>query len=69
VFFLQPNACAHLGNEVARRGYHELTTTMYIAGDSLNESGRLLPSAADEDRDLLEVDFEGMDGTPNRNGF
>lgn len=37
---------------------------MYFAGESLNETDRLLRSVAEEDRDLLVVDFEEIDGTP-----
>ena len=54
----------HIHYKVSRRGYHELTTQMYFAGESLNESDRLLRSVAKEDRDLLVVDFREIDGTP-----
>ena len=54
----------HIHYKVSRRGYHELTTQMYFAGESLNESDRLLRSVAVEDRDLLVVDFKEIDGTP-----
>jgi protocatechuate 3,4-dioxygenase beta subunit len=54
----------HIHYKVSRRGYHELTTQMYFAGESLNETDRLLQSVAKEDRDLLVVDFKEIDGTP-----
>jgi protocatechuate 3,4-dioxygenase beta subunit len=55
----------HIHYKVSRRGYHELTTQMYFAGESLNETDRLLRSVAEEDRDLLVVDFQEIDGTPH----
>jgi hypothetical protein len=36
---------------------------MYFAGENLNEADRLLRSVAEEDRDLLVVDFKEIDGT------
>jgi protocatechuate 3,4-dioxygenase beta subunit len=53
----------HIHYKVSRRGYHELTTQMYFAGESLNETDRLLLSVAGKDRDLLVVDFKEIDGT------
>jgi protocatechuate 3,4-dioxygenase beta subunit len=53
----------HIHYKVSRRGYHELTTQMYFAGENLNEADRLLRSVAEEDRDLLVVDFKEIDGT------
>ena len=55
----------HIHYKVSRRGYHELTTQMYFAGESLNDTDRLLRSVAEEDRDLLVVDFQDIDGTPH----
>lgn len=55
----------HIHYKVSRRGYHELTTQMYFAGESLNETDRLLQSVAEEDRELLVVDFKEVDGTPH----
>jgi protocatechuate 3,4-dioxygenase beta subunit len=55
----------HIHYKVSRRGYHELTTQMYFAGEGLNETDRLLQSVAEEDRDLLVVDFKEVDGTPH----
>jgi protocatechuate 3,4-dioxygenase beta subunit len=54
----------HIHYKVSRRGYHELTTQMYFAGESLNETDQLLLSVAEENRDLLVVDFQEIDGTP-----
>ena len=54
----------HIHYKVSRRGYHELTTQMYFAGESLNETDRLLRNVAEEDRDLLVVNFKEIDGTP-----
>jgi protocatechuate 3,4-dioxygenase beta subunit len=53
----------HIHYKVSRRGYHELTTQMYFAGESLNDTDRLLRSVSEEDRDLLVVDFKEIDGT------
>jgi protocatechuate 3,4-dioxygenase beta subunit len=53
----------HIHYKVSRRGYHELTTQMYFAGESLNETDRLLLSVAGKDRELLVVDFKEIDGT------
>lgn len=55
----------HIHYKVSRRGYHELTTQMYFAGESLNEGDRLLQRVAEEDRGLLVVDFKEIDGTPH----
>ena len=55
----------HIHYKVSRRGYHELTTQMYFAGESLNETDRLLRSVAEEDRGLLVVDFRDIDGIPH----
>lgn len=54
----------HIHFKVSRRGYHELTTQMYFAGESLNESDRLLRSVPEQDRSLLVVDFQQTDGAP-----
>jgi protocatechuate 3,4-dioxygenase beta subunit len=57
----------HIHYKVSCRGYHELTTQMYFAGESLNETDKLLVSVAEENRDLLVVDFQEIDGTPQGN--
>lgn len=54
----------HIHFKVSRRGYHELTTQMYFAGESLNESDRLLRDVAENKRGLLVVDFRERDGVP-----
>lgn len=47
----------HIHFKVARRGYHELTTQMYFAGDPLNDSDRLLQSVPEAERGMLIVQF------------
>lgn len=47
----------HIHFKVARRGYHELTTQMYFAGDPLNERDLLLQSLSESGRDMLVVAF------------
>lgn len=48
----------HIHFKVARRGFHELTTQMYFAGDPLNDVDRLLQSVPESERSLLVVDFK-----------
>lgn len=55
----------HIHYKISRRGYHELTTQMYFAGEELNDTDRLLLGVAEEDRDRLVVDFQDVDGTPH----
>lgn len=47
----------HIHFKVARRGFHELTTQMYFAGDALNDVDRLLQAIPEADRPKLVVDF------------
>jgi len=47
----------HIHFKVARRGFHELTTQMYFAGDPLNDVDRLLQSVPEAERAMLVVDF------------
>lgn len=56
----------HIHFKVARRGFHELTTQMYFAGDPLNELDRLLQSVPEDQRGMLIVDFvaNGGEGLP-----
>lgn len=54
----------HIHFKVARRGYHELTTQMYFAGDPLNESDRVLGAVPEAERGRLVVDFAATDGDP-----
>ncbi len=55
----------HIHYKVSRRGYHEITTQMYFAGEELNESDALLRSVAEDARDSLVVDFHEVDGLPS----
>jgi protocatechuate 3,4-dioxygenase beta subunit len=54
----------HIHYKVSRRGFHEITTQMYFAGDVLNENDRLLQSVAEDARHLLTVEFHETDGVP-----
>lgn len=54
----------HIHYKVSRRGYHELTTQMYFANESLNEQDKLFLSVAEDARQLLVVDFQEVDGVP-----
>jgi len=47
----------HIHFKIARRGFHELTTQMYFAGDPLNETDRLLQSVPEPGRGMLLVEF------------
>lgn len=58
----------HIHFKVARRGYHELTTQMYFAGDPLNDTDRLLQSLSEAERHMLVVDFQSEDGHGDRTG-
>lgn len=48
----------HIHFKVARRGYRELTTQMYFAGDPLNDVDRLLQTVPENQRGMLVVDFQ-----------
>jgi protocatechuate 3,4-dioxygenase beta subunit len=52
----------HIHFKVARRGYHELTTQMYFAGEPLNDTDRLLQSHPQPERDRLLVAFQSGEG-------
>ncbi len=54
----------HIHYKVSRRGYHEITTQMYFAGEPLNEADLLLQAVAEDKRHLLVVDFPEIDGIP-----
>lgn len=57
----------HIHFKVALRGYRELTTQMYFAGNELNARDRLLQELPPEQQRRLVVDFartEGADGPP-----
>ena len=55
----------HIHYKVSRRGFHEITTQMYFAGEALNETDRLLQSVPEDMRDLLTVEFREIDGVPH----
>lgn len=48
----------HIHFKVARRGYQELTTQMYFAGEPLNDTDRLLQALPENDRRRLVVAFD-----------
>lgn len=54
----------HIHYKVSRRGYHEITTQMYFAGEALNETDALLRRVAEDARGSLVVDFQEVDGLP-----
>lgn len=54
----------HIHFRVTRRGYHELTTQMYFAGEALNDKDRLLQSVPADRRALLVVEFDHSSGIP-----
>ena len=47
----------HIHYKVARRGFHELTTQMYFAGDPLNDVDRVLGAVPETERAALLVSF------------
>lgn len=54
----------HIHYKVARRGYHELTTQMYFAGDPLNDVDRILQAVPEAERAGLVVSFAaGAEGS------
>ena len=55
----------HIHFKVSRRGFHEITTQMYFAGEALNETDRLLHSVPEDARDLLTVKFHDIDDVPH----
>lgn len=55
----------HIHYKVSRRGYHEITTQMYFSGEPLNDTDKLLAAVPEEERDLLVVDFQEVDGIPS----
>jgi protocatechuate 3,4-dioxygenase, beta subunit len=48
----------HIHFRVSRRGYHELVTQMYFAGEPLNERDRIREALATEDRERVTVTLE-----------
>ncbi len=51
----------HIHFKVARRGYTELTTQMYFAGEALNDIDRLLQAVPEAERARLVVAFAHQD--------
>lgn len=54
----------HIHFKVARRGFDELTTQMYFAGEALNDVDRLLQRVPERERASLIVAFEAGPVTP-----
>jgi len=52
----------HLHFKVAKRGYRELVTQMFFAGDALNEKDRLFQEIPADQRQRVTVDFSAPDG-------
>lgn len=52
----------HIHFKVARRGYHELITQMYFAGQPLNDVDRLLQAVPESERGKLVVSFSTVEG-------
>lgn len=52
----------HIHYKVSRRGYREITTQMYFAGEALNKKDALLLEVNEDLRNMLEVDFTEVDG-------
>ncbi len=47
----------HIHFKVAKRGYHELTTQMYFAGNELNGKDQILQELTEDEQARLVVDF------------
>lgn len=56
----------HLHFKVALRGFHELTTQMYFAGDPLNDVDRILQAVPEPERASLVVQFASDPAQPDR---
>ena len=54
----------HIHYKVSRRGFHEITTQMYFAGEPLNEKDSLLRDVPEDSRDSLIVEFSETDDVP-----
>lgn len=54
----------HIHYKVARRGYHELTTQLYFAGEKLNAKDTLYNKLSKDDQKLVTVDFQAVDKAP-----
>lgn len=51
----------HIHCKVSKRGYHELTTQMYFAGEPLNENDGILNNVDAQNRGSLIVQFDQQD--------
>jgi protocatechuate 3,4-dioxygenase, beta subunit len=54
----------HIHFRVSRRGYHELITQMYFAGEPLNERDRIREALDPEDRERVTVAFQPESADP-----
>ena len=54
----------HIHFRLSKRGYHELTTQLYFAGEKLNQQDRLLRQIPLSDQKKLIVNFEVIDQQP-----
>lgn len=54
----------HIHYKVSRRGYHELITQMYFAGEPLNEKDNLFLSVPEAERGRLVVALEAGEDVP-----
>ena len=54
----------HIHFKVSRRGYHELTTQMYFAGEPLNDSDALFQDVPENERERLLVSFDDSGDAP-----
>ncbi len=48
----------HIHFRISRRGYHELVTQMYFAGEALNQPDRILQALSPEDQARVTVAFQ-----------
>ncbi len=48
----------HIHFKVAKRGYHELTSQMYFAGNELNAKDQILQELSEDEKNRVVVDFE-----------
>jgi len=58
----------HIHFKIARRGFHELTTQMYFAGDPLNDRDLLLQSLPEPAQSMLLVEFRSSAGKAAKQG-
>ena len=55
----------HIHFKVSRRGFHEVTTQMYFAGDPLNDKDGIRNALTPAERDSVTVRFEPAEDDPN----